>query len=259
MRIRASIAFAASAAALFMAAPAAQAHFLELLPSTDIVSAGDDRTLSFDIVFTHPMARGPAMEMAKPVRVGVLGNGKTSDLTGQIESAPVDGKSAWRLSYDVKEPGGYVFFVEPQPYWEPAEGKMIVHYSKVVVDAFDWGDGWDELVGFPSEIQPLTRPFGFWTGNSFRGIALKNGKPVPFAEVEVEWVNDGSVTPPAGAFETQVIKADAQGVFAYTVPRAGWWGFAVLVEADEPMKAPDGKDVPVELGGLMWIRAVDMK
>ena len=253
--------FATFAAVLIASATplAAQAHFLELLPNTDIVTAGSSRTLDFAIVFTHPMSGGPAMEMAKPVRVGVRSLGETRDLGAQIDPAPVDGKSAWHLKYDIKEPGGYVFFVEPQPYWEPAEGKMIVHYPKVVVDAFDWGDGWDDLIGLPAEIRPLSRPYGFWTGNSFRGIALKDGKPVPFAEVEVEWVNDGSVTPPAGAFETQVIKADAQGVFAYTVPRAGWWGFAVLVEADKPMKSPDGQDVPVELGGLMWIRAVDMK
>lgn len=237
----------------------AEAHFLELLPTADVVSAGDSRNVGLDIIFTHPMNRGPVMELARPVQVGVRVGEGIQDLLPSLEAATVEGKSAWRVNYEIKGPGGYLFFVEPQPYWEPAEGKMIVHYPKVAIDAFGWGDGWDDLIGLPAEIRPLTRPYGLWTGNSFRGIALKDGKPVPFAEVEVEWVNDGSVAPPNEAFETQVIKADAEGVFAYTIPRAGWWGFAALFEADTPLRAPDGQDAPVELGGLMWVRAVDMK
>ena len=42
------------------------------------------------------------------------------------------------------------------------------------------------------------------------------------------------------------------------MPRAGWWGFAALVEGDTPMKAPDGKSVPVEEGALIWVKATDM-
>ena len=48
-------------------------------------------------------------------------------------------------------------------------------------------------------------------------------------------------------------------MFAYAMPRAGWWAFAALVDGDEPMKNPDGEEVPVELGGLIWVKTVDMK
>ena len=119
--------------------------------------------------------------------------------------------------------GAAVFFVEPQRYWEPAENKWITHYAKVVVDAYASGEGWNALVGLPVEIQPLTRPTGLWTGNEFRGIVLRDGKPVPFAEIEVEFVNDGSIKAPNEAFDTQVITADQSGVFGYAMPRAGWW------------------------------------
>jgi cobalt/nickel transport protein len=114
------------------------------------------------------------------------------------------------------------------------------------------------MVGLPVEIEPLTRPYGLWTGNLFTGVVRKNGQPVPFAEVEVEWRNDGSVTPPAGPFVTQVLKADGNGVFSYAMPRAGWWGFAALIEGDEPMRNPEGREVPVELGALLWVRARDI-
>ncbi|NCC29473.1 MAG: DUF4198 domain-containing protein, partial [Gammaproteobacteria bacterium] len=84
-------------------------------------------------------------------------------------------------------------------------------------------------------------------------------KPVPFAEVEVEWRNDGSITPPSDPYITQVIKADTNGVFSYAMPKAGWWGFAALLEGDEPMQNPDGEEVPVELGALIWIYAREMR
>jgi cobalt/nickel transport protein len=237
----------------------ASAHFQVITPSTDIVTDQTGGKIDIALIFTHPMERGPVMQMEKPVRFGVKAGDKMIDLAAQLQPATIDGKQAWQASYDIKQPGDYVFFVEPKPYWEPAEGKMIIHYAKVVVDAYGSGEGWDAMVGLPVEIRPLVRPYGVWTGNVFRGVVLRNGKPVPFAEIEVEWMNDGSITPPSDAFITQVIKADASGAFSYAMPRAGWWGFAALVEGDKKMKSPTGKDVPVELGALMWVRAVDMK
>jgi cobalt/nickel transport protein len=63
---------------------------------------------------------------------------------------------------------------------------------------------------------------------------------------------------PNDAYITQVIKADGSGVFSYAMPRAGWWGFAALVDGD-PMKNPDGEMVDVELGALMWVYCEEMK
>lgn len=240
---------------LALATPAA-AHFQEIIPSADVLPEGGP--VSLDLVFTHPMEGGPVMDMKRPQRLGALIAGKAIDLLPQITPKPVDGKGAWSLTHELKTPGAAIFFVAPQPYWEPAENKYIVHYAKVVVDSHASGEGWDQLVGLPVEIRPLTRPTGLWGGNLFSGIVLKNGQPVPFAEVEVEFVNDGSVKPPNDAFITQVLRADANGTFSYAMPRAGWWGFAALVERDTPMKAPSGRDVPVEEGGLIWVKATDI-
>lgn len=245
-------------AALFAlgASAPAWAHFQEIIPSADVLPEGGSVTI--DLVFTHPVEGGPVMEMAAPAQMGVLSGGEVTDLSGELEEKPVDGKAAWTVTRELAEPGASVFFVEPQPYWEPSEGKYIVHYSKVVVDSYASGEGWDEMVGLPVEIQPLVRPTGLWTGNAFRGVVLKDGEPAPFAEIEVEFINDGSVTPPNDAFITQVIKADASGTFSYTMPRAGWWGFAALLEGDTTMQSPDGADVPVEQGALIWVKATDM-
>ena len=157
----------------------AEAHFQVLLPSTDIVEDADSRTVTFDIRFTHPMEQGPSMDMGKPRQVGALVGGKRINLLEKLSPRKVDGKSAYTCALDAKTPGDYVVFIEPEPYWEAAEQKMIVHYTKVVVSVLGAENGWDALVGLPVEIEPLVRPYGLWTGNSFRGIVRHNGKPVP--------------------------------------------------------------------------------
>ena len=238
----------------------ATAHFQVLLPSTDIVTAEGKKLIDLNIVFTHPMEQGPTMDMGAPRQFGVLVRGKKHDLKRTLKPTKVDGKAAYACSYRIKAPGDYVFYLEPAPYWEPAEEKMIVHYTKVVVDAMAAGEGWDHMVGFPVEIEPLVRPYGLWTGNVFRGIVKKHGKPAPFAEIEVEYYNEGrKVRVPSDPFVTQVIKADQNGVFSYVMPRAGWWAFAALVDGDQKMKNPQGKLVDVEWGGLLWVKTVDMK
>jgi cobalt/nickel transport protein len=126
------------------------------------------------------------------------------------------------------------------------------------VDAFAADEGWDAMVGFPVEIQPLTRPYGLYAGNLFSGVVTRDGAPVPFAEVEVEYRSEGAIAAPEDVFITQVLRADANGTFHYAMPRAGWWGFAALLEGPEPMTNPEGAQVPVEQGALLWVNAVAM-
>jgi cobalt/nickel transport protein len=237
----------------------AYAHFQELIPDHDILTQESGSRIDLSLTFTHPMEGGPVMPMDEPTRFGVVGPSGDIDLKGQLRPIQRQGKSAYQAQYKITLPGDYSFYLEPAPYWEPAEGVMIIHYTKVVVDAFGAETGWDRELGLPVEIVPLTRPYGLWTGNLFSGIVKHGGQPVPFAEVEVEWRNDGSITPPADPFITQVIKTDREGVFHYAMPRAGWWGFAALVEGEKPLPNPQGDPVPVELGGLIWVKTLDMR
>jgi len=256
---RAVLAGLVAALAVCLWSGRAESHFQVLIPSSDVVEAGQERTVELEVVFTHPMEQGPVMEMAAPKRFGMLVAGKRYDLAESLRPRKIDGSTAYTASARLIRPADHVFYIEPAPYWEPAEGKMIIHYTKVVVDFMGAEQGWDEMLGFPVEIEPLVRPFGLWTGNTFRGIVKKDGQPVPFATVEVEYFNEGGkVKIPNDAFITQVIKADAGGVFSYTMPKAGWWGFAALVDGDEKITGPEGQPVDVELGGLIWVKTVDM-
>ncbi len=228
-------------------------HFQVVLPNTDIVAQGK-KAVELKLLFTHPMEQN-LMNMAKPLQFGVLLNGQKQDLLPSLQPQQQQDKTFYTATFPLKMPGDHIFYVEPAPYWEPAENKMIIHYTKVVVDAFDSQEGWDALVGFPVEIEPLVRPYGLWVGNLFQGVVKKAGQPVPFTQVEVEYFNEGQkIKPPADPFVTQVIKTDANGVFNYVMPIAGWWGFAALLDG-KPTQNAEGRAVGVELGALIWVKA----
>ena len=202
------------------------------------------------------------MHMAKPVQFGVLTKGeKRFDLLNTLKEKRWEEFSTWHTSYTLTMPGDHVFFVEPEPYWEPAEEVFIVHYTKVVVNGFGMELGWDAEIGLKTEIMPLTRPYGLYAGNLFQGLVLVDGKPAAYTEVEVEYYNDKDLyTAPAGPYITQVIKTDVNGLFSYAMPKAGWWGFAALSEDEKTMKNPEGgKQYPVEIGALIWVQVVDME
>jgi cobalt/nickel transport protein len=233
----------------------AMAHFGMVIPSHSVVEEKEDATITVDVSFGHPMER-VGMTMAKPKSVRVIANGKPADVTGALRAAEIMGRDAWTLEYTFRRPGVYAFVVAPEPYWEPAEDRFIVHYAKTYVAAFGGGEGWNEPTGLKTEIVPLTRPFGNYAGNVFQGRVLLDGKPVPRAEVEIEYHNrDGRYAAPNGSMVTQVVQADADGVFTYGVPFAGWWGFAALNASGEKI-ARDGEAKDVELGAVLWAECV---
>jgi cobalt/nickel transport protein len=235
-------------------AGAALAHFGMLIPSDSMVMQEDNRTINVKLSFSHPF-EGEGMELVEPVVFGVMANGKKADLLRTLKRTKVMGHTAWETSYTIKRPGVYMFYMEPKPYWEPAEDCYIVHYTKTVVTAFGDDEGWDQEIGLKTEIVPLSKPYGLYTGNVFQGIVKMDGKPVPFGEVEVEYYNkDRKAQAPADYMVTQTIKADANGVFTYSAPKAGWWGFAALNTSDKKIK---GKDV--EIGAVLWVRFHDWK
>ncbi|MDR3358147.1 MAG: DUF4198 domain-containing protein [Desulfovibrio sp.] len=229
----------------------AEAHFGMVIPSSSTVPEKQDSALTLDIAFAHPMER-EGMDMAKPKSLTLTHDGKKEDLTARLTPAIIMKHKAWQARYAVSRPGVHQFAVTPEPYFEPAEDTYIVHYTKTVVAAFGEEDGWSEPIGLPAEIVPLTRPFGNYAGNVFRGLVLVNGKPAPNTDVEVEYYNArGRRAAPNPYFVTQVVRTDADGVFAYGIPWDGWWGFAALSESKEKLDYK-GVPKPVEIGAVLW-------
>lgn len=230
----------------------ASAHFGMIIPSRATVSEKSEQKISFEIAFAHPM-EGNGMHMDEPRAFFVSCDKKKQDLKGSLSEAKFFGHKSWKASYSLQKPGVYQFAFEPAPYFEPAEDKYIVHYTKTIIPAFGEEEGWDEAVGLPTEIVPLTRPFGNYAGNVFQGQVLLNGKAVAGCEVEVEYYNKNKdKKAPNDYFVTQVVKTDANGVFTYAVPWAGWWGFAALNTAPEKLDYK-GEQKEIEMGAVLWV------
>lgn len=236
----------------------ASAHFGMVIPSDSMVMQGDPKTLHATLSFSHPHEM-KGMNLEKPKAVFVMANGAQGDLLNTLKETKVMGGAAWSLDYKVTRPGIYTFVMEPTPYFEPAEDCFIIHYTKTVVAAFGEDEGWDGEVGLKTEIVPLSRPFGQYAGNVFQGVVKLDGKPVPHAQVEIEYYNtDGRLKAPTDYMVTQSVKADQNGVFTYAAPLSGWWGFSALNTADYKLKH-DGEEKEVELGAVIWVLFHDLK
>lgn len=234
------------------------AHFGMIIPSANKVSQ-QQSNVHLNLSFSHPFA-GIGMDMEKPASFYTIKEGKREELTARLSPTTVMGHRGWGLDYSPKRPGVYWFIMEPQPYWEASEDLSIIHYTKTAVSAFDGDEGWAEPLGLKTEIVPLLRPFGNYGGNTFVGQVLLDGKPVPGSVVEVEYYDQNkdkagqkALQAPSDAHVSQVVLADGQGIFSFSCPAAGWWGFAALNEGKFTIKDPQGKEKGVELGAVLWL------
>lgn len=258
---------AAALLVLTLSSPAL-AHFQMIYTPESARDKGGD--LNLKIVFTHPFEGGPSMDMGQPLEFFMVHKEEKTDLLGNLKAIDWTGPDykvkAFEATVKARSMGDYVFCLVPEPYLETKEDAYIQQITKVVVNNAGLPTDWETPVGLPAEILPLDKPYGLWTGNVFRGVVLSEGKPVPNAELEVEFLNhppvagensfskDGLAEAPQDAFVTQTIKADANGVFVYGIPKAGWWGFAALGVG--PMSEYKGKENSQD--AVIWVQAKDM-
>jgi cobalt/nickel transport protein len=218
-----------------------------------MVMQGENRTVKLKLSFSHPMEM-IGMVLEKPAVFAVMANGKRQNLLSTLKNTQVMGHKGWEIDYRIKRPGVYMFYMEPNPYWEAAEDVFIIHYTKTVVTAYGDDEGWDHELGLKTEIVPLSKPYGLYAGNVFQGIVKVDGKSVPYAEVEVEYYNiDGNAKAPSDYMITQTIKADQNGVFTYAAPKSGWWGFAALSTSHKKIMY-QGLEKEVEIGAVLWVK-----
>lgn len=232
------------------------AHFGMVIPSSSMITQNESRIIQLTLSFAHPFEQ-VGMDLPRPKSFGVVTDGKRFSLLKQIKQTKRLGHLAWQADYQIRHPGIHTFYLEPEPYWEETEDRFIIHYTKTIVAAFGDDEGWDEEIGLKTEIVPLTRPFGLYVTNLFQGIVKFNGRPVPFADIEIEHLNfQNKSKAPNPYMITQKIKADVNGLFSYVAPQQGWWGFAALSPADYQL-AHRGEKKDVELGAIIWVQFHD--
>jgi len=250
----------ALAGMLLLGAPlAVQAHFGMIIPSAPTVMEMSEADIALDVLFWHPF-ENIGMNMERPKSFQVFTGGQAVDLLPRLKEGKLRDFKKWTLNYKTERPGLYVFAMEPAPYWEEEEDKFIIHFTKTYISAFGDDDGWNEPVGLKTEIVPLTNPTGLYAGGLFTGRVLLDGKPVPGSLIEVEWYPgpDKQGQAPYETMIAQSVMADDNGLFSFSVPKSGWWGFAALNDADFKLKR-EGQDKEVELGAVIWAYFHDMR
>ena len=245
---------------------AASAHF-QLLYTPELLH---DRggNVRFDMPFTHPADSGTVMTVDQPEAFYVIKKGKKTDLIETVkpakwQSAENLGES-YEADYSLRGMGDYVFIYEMAPYFEASEDMYIQQITKSIVNVGSLPTDWNEDLGLKAEIVPLTKPYAIYEGGTFTGVVKSEGKPVPFAQVEIEYVNyrpdteanafakEPSIHIPADAFVTMTMYADANGTFTFGIPKAGQWGFAALGVG--PDKEYKGKELSQD--AVIWVQAV---
>ncbi len=243
-------------AVLFGVQSFAWAQVQMILPSSSVVEKDGDKNVRLDIRFARPF-EGGVVAMEKPNKFGVMRQGKKFDLMYLVKPIPIKGQQAFEVYYPINSPGDYIFYLEPQTWFDSKQESLHVQPTKIVVNAHGMESGWDDELQEKAEILPLAQPYALWKGNSFRGIVKFRQKAVPFAKVHVVYFNEkNDLTTPILPLVDQVVKADANGVFAYTPPKAGWWGFKADIPTGKRWKY-QGRVYPLFYNPIIWVQVTD--
>ncbi len=262
---------------LFVFVGASFAHFqLIYTPSSKV----NDSEVEFRLVFTHPAESGHTMAIGKDKSGSVKGfkeffsihKGEKTDLLKGLKKSTFktaeNQDEAYNFTLDknfgFRGAGDWVLIAVPHPYYEQAEDCYIQQVSKVMINKNDMPTDWQERCaeGYP-EIMPLVAPYEVWAGGVFRGIVVdSDGKPVPNAEIEFEYINY-DVDMKKNEFKRKaktsaasgVIYADQNGVFAFVPHCEGYWGFAALGVGKDTEY--DGKELSQD--AVLWIEATKVK
>jgi cobalt/nickel transport protein len=253
---------------LALSAPA-MAHFQMIYTPESALEKADN--IDLRLVFTHPFEAGHTMDMGSPDQFFVIRRDKKKDLLGTLKpmtwTSLTNEGAAYETTYKLRGMGDNVFCLVPSPYLEKEEGCYIQQITKMIVNTGGFPTDWDSEVGLAAEIVPLDKPYALWTGNVFRGVVKSEGKPVPYAEIEVEYLNHeplleknafdttARVKAPQNAFVTMTIKANVNGEFSFGIPKAGWWGFCALGVGPEDSY----REKELSQDAVIWVQARDMK
>ncbi len=250
-------------------ASSALAHFQMIYSPKMALAKG--QVIDLKMVFTHPYEAGHTMNMDTPEYFFTIHKGKKKDLLSTLKpitwTSLTNSAQAFETSYRLRGLGDWIFCLKPAPYFEEADGIYIQQIAKTIFNVGGLPTDWESELGLEAEIVPLNKPYNMLTGNVFRGIVKADGKPVPFAHIEVEYMNhtpmmkenrfakkENATTPDSFIWPTTII-ANANGEFSYAMPKAGWWGFCALeVGAQKEFK---GKELSQD--AVIWVETVDMK
>lgn len=252
------------------------AHFQMLYTPQTALEKGQN--IQVRQVFTHPFEDKYTLSMGKQhdtkefkevEEFYVINKKKKTNLKSSLQQIEFEGNinkgNAYALKYKARKMGDHILVLKPAPFYEENQDIYIQQITKTIVNVAAAPTNWDQDLNLEAEIVPLVKPYAIWEGSNFTGIVKTNGKIVPFAKVDITYLNrdiniknnsmgKDKIKAPNKVFVTLTIKADQNGVFNFTIPRAGFWGFC----AQNLSKNKTYKGKKLKQDALIWVQAKAM-
>lgn len=239
------------------------AHFHVYWPQTEGCYAKPGEVVKWQYFWGHPFemivydALPPKFFVFTPQRKKDKVNVKEITLKDQASGKD---RKAFEVEYTPPKPGDYYLCLESPAYFIPEEKAFWQDYVKEPLHVMA-EKGWDQAVGLPVEIIPLTRPYGWPAGSVFKGKALAKNKALTRATVEIEKFNGFFVPRDKlpqdrlgegnGPLITRTTKTDRMGYFVCSLDSPGWW--ILSVSAPGGKKVHERKTYPVEMRGCLLV------
>jgi cobalt/nickel transport protein len=162
--------------------------------------------------------------------------------------------------------GDHQLVLVTEPYYDANDQLYIQQFTKVIMNVGGAQTNWYSTLGLPTEIQALKTPYANWVGETFSGIVYSEGEPVPFARLEIDYLNYGVDAENAKFSDTPFIAGshpsykyismmtNERGEFHFGIPAAGWWAIAAL--GTGPENRLDGTFFSQD--AILWIYAEEV-
>ena len=163
----------------------------------------------------------------------------------------------------IRSIGDHQLVAITEPYFDENDGLYIQQFVKVIMNVSGGQTNWFSSVGLPTEIQALKTPYANWVGETFSGIVYSEGRPVPFARLEIDYLNyapdmenqqfadEPFIAASHPSYKYISIMANENGEFHFGIPAAGWWAIAALGTGPEVSL----NDEYLSQDAILWIYA----
>ncbi|NQY52350.1 MAG: DUF4198 domain-containing protein [Campylobacteraceae bacterium] len=233
------------------------------------------KTIELRQIFTHPFEDKYTLDMGKQhdskvfskvSEFYVINKKKKKNLLSSLIDIQFKGNvnsgHAYKARYKARKMGDHILILKTAPFYEDNQDIYIQQIVKTIINVAGAPTDWDRDLNLEAEIVPLTKPYSIWEGGSFTGIVKSNGRIVPYANIDVSYLNrdinikenkmgKDKIIAPHTSFTSLGIKTNKNGEFTFTIPKAGFWGF----NARDLNKNKKFKNKKLEIDGIIWVEA----
>lgn len=257
-----------------------QAHTVVMhLPEMAVERATD---LQMPLVFTHATDGGPTMPME--IQSFSMHSGREffmeeTDLMDTLEPVQwldrvdqegnehrVDAFVANIPRNTVRSLGDYQFTLTTEPYYDPNDEIYIQQFVKMIFNVGGAQTNWYTSLGEDTEITLFKTPYANWVGETVQGVVYSDGQPVPYARLEIDYLNyepdlenlkfedEPRIEPSHPSYKYISIMTNKEGEFVFGIPHSGWWALSALGVG--PEYSIDGTYLSQD--AILWIYAEDV-